>query len=173
MLIMVISAFLLLSLLDRAARSSRKDSLVEEFRYSVFALRDRLRQRMIDGTIAGDVWFDIVDSSMTAAVGSAHRISILHLLAVHGTTSLAARKEIVSSINRALADRPTLRVIVDEFRKLVWTFVCARNPLICACLTDGTDRSANAEKKRKRTVLDAVYVSRDYSTVADYVRCAA
>lgn len=82
MLFVLISILIMVALFDRATRLSRMDLLLLEKRFKLFALRDELRQGVIDGTMPNNKWFDYLDTSLTKAIDLLPTITVWQTLAL-------------------------------------------------------------------------------------------
>jgi hypothetical protein len=68
MLYALIAIFVMVSLLDKALRRGRVEVLLLEMRFKLFAVRDELREGVINGVIPENKWFEYLDTSITKAI---------------------------------------------------------------------------------------------------------
>lgn len=68
MLYFLVSMIIMLALLDSVLRRGRVELLLIEIRFKFFALRDELRQGVIEGTLPENKWFEYLDTSITKAI---------------------------------------------------------------------------------------------------------
>lgn len=80
---MLVVCALLLFLLLEAARRQRKEALILEYQYHLFALRDNLRERALQNPQLAKGWvFQYLDSTIAKSIKVLPRISIWYLLAL-------------------------------------------------------------------------------------------
>jgi hypothetical protein len=82
MLYVLISVLIMASLLDRAIRKGRIELLLLEMRFKFFALRDELREGVIDGSLPENKWFEYLDTSITKAIDLLPTITAWEALAL-------------------------------------------------------------------------------------------
>lgn len=68
MLYFLIAMLIMLALFDRALRKGRFELLFAETRFKLFALRDELRDGVINGTLPENKWFEYLDTTITKAI---------------------------------------------------------------------------------------------------------
>jgi hypothetical protein len=82
MVIIILVTLLLLFLLDTARKAQVKTRELA-YQYRLYALRDELREKVIQGAIDRDDWvFDFLDSSIAKSISLIHYISVYRLLVV-------------------------------------------------------------------------------------------
>lgn len=59
---------IMLALFDKALRRGRFELLFSEARFKLFALRDELRDGVIDGSLPDNKWFEYLDTTITKAI---------------------------------------------------------------------------------------------------------
>jgi hypothetical protein len=69
-------------LLDKALRRGRVELLLLEMRFKFFALRDELREGVIDGSLPENKWFEYLDTSITKAIDLLPTITAWEALAL-------------------------------------------------------------------------------------------
>jgi hypothetical protein len=80
---MPVVCVLLLFLLLEAARRQRKEALILEYQYRLFALRDNLRERALQNPRVAKGWvFQYLDSTIAKSIRVLPGISIWYLLAL-------------------------------------------------------------------------------------------
>lgn len=79
---LILAAFLVILLLE-AARRQRKEALVVEYQYRLFALRDQIREQAMEDPRLAQKWvFQYFDSTIARSIRLLPELSIWHLLAL-------------------------------------------------------------------------------------------
>jgi hypothetical protein len=68
MLYFLIAMLIMLALFDKALRRGRFELLFAETRFKLFALRDELRDGVINGSLPENKWFEYLDTTITKAI---------------------------------------------------------------------------------------------------------
>jgi len=95
MLYFLIAMLIMLALFDKALRRGRFELLFTDTRFKLFALRDELRDGVINGTLPENRWFEYLDTSITKA------IDLLPTIAVWEVFGLVLRYKNDSTVRHA------------------------------------------------------------------------
>lgn len=82
MLIVVLCLIILLSFLDSSARRGQFEVLKLEKSFELFAIRDELRRKLIQGKIPADNWFFYLDTSITKTIEDINKLTIWEAVAL-------------------------------------------------------------------------------------------
>ncbi|MFC1475398.1 hypothetical protein ACFLQW_00165 [Candidatus Zixiibacteriota bacterium] len=83
MFIYLIAILVILYSIDRLRQSAR-DTRVEEYRYRLYAVRDKLREMAINEEVSSDYWlFAYLDSSIAKTISILPKFSIWRVLAMY------------------------------------------------------------------------------------------
>lgn len=130
MLLYLISALILLIALERI-RNGGRETRLEEHRYKLYALRDRLRETVMSGEVDGSSWlFSYLDSSIAKTIYMLPGFTLWRVLAMYVSYKddervLAARRHLSQSL--ANPKNELFAEIHDEFMGLMVTFLIRRH----------------------------------------------
>ena len=76
-LLLLVIAFYVFIYMYEGAKKAKLETLQQDYRYRLFALRDHLRESAIDGKLDKDSWvFDYLDTSITKTINLLPRLTV-------------------------------------------------------------------------------------------------
>ena len=130
MVIIILVTLLLLFLLDTARKAQVKTRELT-YQYRLYALRDELREKVMQGVINRDDWvFDFLDSSIAKSISLIHYISLYRLLVVF---FVHRRDPAFRSLQKHLdyeldkPDKLCLKEVRNEFAKTIADYLGDRH----------------------------------------------
>lgn len=150
-------------------RSQKNARISNKYRYRVYALRDKLRQKAIDGKISPHSWvFDYLDSSFSKIIGqldtlSIYKVGVLAILHKKDKGMQRFRKKISAELRK----NEELDSIYQDYGKLLFEFFVERHKTTRVCFASiiGFFRAAS---KIRAYLQNLVLASRDLPETADY-----
>lgn len=130
MIIYIIAVLILLRGIERLTNSGREVRL-EECRYRLFALRDKLRGLAIDGELESGSWlFGYLDSSIAKTIRVLPRFSLWRMIAMflayrNNPSVSEARRHLAQSLSRP--ENRKFAEIHAEYISLMVTFLIRRH----------------------------------------------
>lgn len=130
MLLLLVSTLIILKGFERAY-GTRRDICQEEYRYKLFALRDRLRGLAISGQVSSSNWlFSFLDSSIARTITILPKMSAVRLLGMYiaykdDANLNSARQQLAISLKKA--ENELFAQVHSEYIGLVVSYVIRRN----------------------------------------------
>lgn len=147
------------------ARSLGNGTLAMEYRYRLYALRDRLRMRLIDGQIGKRSWaFDYLDSSLSVVIDKLSALSmyraVLAAVMYHSDPRVAALR---ANLEIAFNQYPALRETYSEYGDLLLEYFAHRHALTVGLLA----QAAKSVRSLARVYLQAKQLLLDLRVTPD------
>lgn len=138
-------------------------TLILEYRYHLYALRDQLREKAINKSIEPNNIFYYVDHSISKTIHKLNHYSIIHLY-IHWFLYRNDKKlsKFREKIDQELQMSPELKQLYDNFIELVAVFVVQRHPIAFIVSRNGRHLSFILRKKiaaAKKNIRIVVYES--------------
>ena len=128
MVYLLISGIVIFGFLDMAARRSYHDRLITKTRFRIFALRDELRLKVIEGEIEQDKWFDYMDTTLTKMIDLVPSLKLSKvLLIVIGYQNDPTIMKSASELSAFLETNPYYADLTHRYFNCVTGFLIKRS----------------------------------------------
>ena len=170
MLYFLISILIMSWLLDKALRQGRTEALLIRVRFKLFALRDELREAVIDGTAPDNRWFEYLDTTITKLIDHLPQITAWEALAFFISYR---RNDSVLRAQEALFDamcRDENRKLQDIYSKLVLCIIelLFHRHIGITLLTSLTAHVVGSARTLRNRVAQTFTVAPETSTLLEY-----
>jgi hypothetical protein len=163
-----------------AVRVAQRNSLVCEYRYQLFELRDRLRQLAIRDEPASRSWlFAYFDSTTAKAVGLLPDLTVWQLLALENVYKNDPRFKLLSKnldIELAKPQHREFKAFEEELIKTLGAYLFERHRTLLMTVEVADHLSAGIRQtiqETKRKSLEVAIKSPETSTLGDFAPCPA
>lgn len=172
---MLIAMSFLMILMLEAARRQRKDALLMEFRFRLFALRDQLREVAMNDPAQGRNWlFQYLDSTIANSIKRLPKLSIwfmIGLLIAHKDDETVKRAK--RHLEQAYSKPQNIKhkEIEEKFIEILGDFIMHRHILmlfISVVAVVLPVAVASALRRVKRRSLELIVESPETSTLYDF-----
>ncbi len=161
--------FFVVAVIGFLLRSQRNVRLSIKYRYRIYALRDDLRLKAIEGRISPHSWvFDYLDSSFSKIIGqlgtlSIYKVGILAILHRRDKRLQEFRKKISTELKK----NEEFRELYNQYGNLLFEFFVERHKTTKICFTSIISFFRAASKIRA-SLESLILASRDLPETADY-----
>lgn len=167
MLIPILSALIMLALLDKALRLERLEFAQLDAKLKFFAIRDDLRRLERRGEVDHDRWFAYMDTTLTRSITAIEILNVWHAFAFMATCDM--RKINIAEQNRSVAmkQRPSLAAIHRAYSDAIDQLIRERHALLWRLLGLLAMLFGTMTRTR-RSIINALSGAPETSTLLQY-----
>lgn len=167
MLIAIISGIVMLSLLDRAARSDKIALAQMKARFDLFAIRDELRRRGRSGAVEENRWFSYMDTTLTRAIMSVEYLTVWHAVSYLHAIDPARFEAADRSRREAMSRNQALAELHERYTQCLWQLMRDRHVLLWRVLGI-IAKTLGVLDGRRQKIVQALRTAPETSTLLEY-----